>query len=108
MTRHPIMRIEHSAACLRGLFVALLLLSTLLAAGCASQRQWTKRGLTQAEFDRDAAACRKEATRATYQDPFAFAAGQEQGLENTVARERHFEQCMRAKGYRLESDTSGR
>lgn len=107
MTQHP-MRSRYSAASLRGLIAAVLLLSTLFAAGCASQRQWTKRGLTQAEFDRDAAACRREATKATYQDPFAFAAGQEQGLENTVARERHFEQCMRAKGYRLENGASGR
>lgn len=107
MTQQP-MCTRPSAVYLRGLIVAVLLLSTLLAAGCASQRQWTKRGLTQAEFDRDAAVCRREATRANYQDPFAFAAGQEQGLENTVARERYFEQCMEAKGYRLESGASGR
>lgn len=107
MTRYP-MCSRSSAACVRGLIVALLFLSPLLAAGCASQRQWTKRGLTQAEFDRDAAACRREAAKANYHDPFAFAVGQEQGLENTVARERYFEQCMGAKGYRLESNATGR
>lgn len=107
MTRYP-MRSSRFAVYPRGLIVTVLLLSALLAAGCAGQRQWTKRGLTQAEFDRDAAVCRREATKATYQDPFAVAAGQEQGLENTVARERYFEQCMGAKGYRLESDAAGR
>jgi hypothetical protein len=107
MTRPP-MRRTYSAPFLRGLTTAILLLPALLAAGCTTQRQWTKRGLTQPEFDRDAAACRKEAAKATYQDPFAFAAGQDQGLENTVARERRFEQCLEAKGYRLENSASGR
>jgi hypothetical protein len=81
---------------------------TLLAffAGCAQQRQWTKRGLNQAEFEQDAARCRREAARASYQDPFVSDAGQ--GLERSVAQEKFFEQCMFTKGYRLDSAASGR
>lgn len=76
--------------------------------GCAQQRQWVKPGLNQADFEQDAARCRREADRATYQDPFAFDAGQGVGLERTVAGERYFEQCMAGKGYRLEAGGSGR
>ncbi|MCL1981035.1 MAG: hypothetical protein FWG62_08185 [Proteobacteria bacterium] len=86
----------------------LVLLSPLILCGCASQRQWTKPGIVQTEFDRDAAACRREATRATYRDPFAYTSGQDQGLEYSAAQERLFEQCMFARGYRLEERPSGR
>jgi len=84
------------------------LLPFVLMAGCAQQRQWTKGGLNQTEFDQDAARCRREAARATYQDPFASAAGPEQGLERSVAQDKFFEQCMFSKGYRLEGSASGR
>jgi hypothetical protein len=87
-------------------FVALL--APLTLGGCAQQRQWAKKGLNQAEFDQDAARCKQEAAKATYQDPFAYDAGQGQGLERTVAQEKVFEQCMFSKGYRLESSASGR
>lgn len=87
-------------------FVALLAPLTIL--GCAQQRQWTKQGLNQAEFEQDAARCRRDAARATSLDPFAYGAGQEQGLERSVTQDRIFEQCMQSKGYRLESGESGR
>jgi hypothetical protein len=80
----------------------LLLLAPL--AGCAQQRHWTKQGLDQAEFDQDAAQCRREAAKATYADPFSSGAGQ--GLERSVTQEKFFEQCMLSKGYRF--DESGR
>lgn len=79
------------------------LLAPLLVCGCAPQRQWTKPGLSQARFDQDAARCRKEAARATSLDPFSTEANQ--GLERSVAQEKRFEQCMFAKGYRLEDDS---
>lgn len=82
-------------------FVALLAPLTIL--GCAQQRQWTKQGLNQTEFEQDAARCRRDAARATYLDPFAGASGQD--LERSVAQEKFFEQCMFSKGYRLESST---
>jgi hypothetical protein len=93
-----------------GTLMALALLAVVVVgcSGCAQQRQWVKPGLNQADFEQDAARCRKEADRANYQDPFAFDAGQGVGLERTVARERYFEQCMAAKGYRLEGSGSGR
>ena len=91
----------------------LLALTGLIAvtvglSSCGSQRQWVKPGLTQADFDQDAARCRKEADKAHFQDPFAFDAGQTMGLERPVTQERFFEQCMTAKGYRLEERTSGK
>ncbi len=86
----------------------LVLLAPLTLVGCAQQRQWAKKGLNQAEFDQDAARCKREAAKATYQDPFAYEAGQGQGLERTVTQEKIFEQCMFSKGYRLESSASGR
>jgi hypothetical protein len=86
----------------------LALLASLTLVGCAQQRQWTKRGLNLAEFDQDTARCKREAAKATYQDPYAYEAGQGQGLERTIAQEKVFEQCMFAKGYRLESSASGR
>lgn len=94
----------------RSTLMALAFLTVVAVglSGCAPQRQWVKPGLNQADFEQDAAQCRKEATRATYQDPFAFDAGQGVGLERSVARERFFEQCMAAKGYRLEEGGSGR
>ncbi|WP_310599657.1 hypothetical protein [Desulfobulbus sp.] len=95
----------------RALFAALsclALLTPLIFCGCTPQRQWTRPGITQTEFDRDAAACRREASRATYRDPFAYSSGQDQGLEYSVAQERFFEQCMSAKGYRQEEKPSGR
>jgi len=76
--------------------------------GCAPQRQWTKQGLNQTDFEQDAARCRREAAKATYLDPFSFDAGQGQGFERTVAQEKLFEQCMFSKGYRLEGDAPGR
>ena len=82
----------------------LTLLSPLT--GCAPQRQWTKQGLNQTDFEQDAARCRREAARATYLDPFSSDAGQ--GFERTVAQEKLFEQCMFSKGYRLEGDTPGK
>ena len=88
--------------------LAFLIAATLGVSGCAPQRQWVKPGLNQNDFEQDAARCRKEAARATYQDPFAFDAGQGVGLERSVAREQLFEQCMTAKGYRLEGSASGR
>ena len=93
-----------------GSLMALALIAVVAVGcnGCAQQRQWVKPGLNQADFEQDAARCRKEADRANYQDPFAFDAGQGVGLERTVARERYFEQCMAAKGYRLEASGSGR
>ncbi len=93
-----------------GILMALVLLAVMVVGcgGCAQQRQWVKPGLNQGDFEQDAARCRKEADRANYQDPFAFDAGQGLGLERTVARERYFEQCMAAKGYRLEGSGSGR
>jgi len=84
------------------------LLASLLLCGCASQRQWTKKGLTQAAFDQDSARCRREAAKATYREPFAYASGQEQGLEQSVAREKSFERCMFARGYRLEEGPPSR
>ena len=86
----------------------LAFLAPLTLVGCAQQRQWAKRGLNQAEFDQDAARCKREAAKATYQDPFAYEAGHGQGLERTVTQEKVFEQCMFSKGYRLESSPSGR
>ncbi|WP_319587295.1 hypothetical protein [uncultured Desulfobulbus sp.] len=84
----------------------LALLAPLTLVGCAQQRQWAKRGLNQAEFDQDTARCKREAAKATYQDPYAYEAGQ--GLERTITQEKVFEQCMFSKGYRLESSASGR
>jgi hypothetical protein len=60
---------------------SLVLLTSLALTGCAPQRQWTKRGLSQSEFDQDIARCRKESARATYLDPYAFDAGQGVGFE---------------------------
>jgi hypothetical protein len=91
----------------QGTIIALglvALLATLTITGCTQQRQWTKQGLNQAEFEQDAARCRRDAARATYQDPFAGDSGQ--GLERSVAQEKFFEQCMFSKGYRLESGAS--
>lgn len=86
----------------------LALLASLGMSGCAPRHQWVKPGLNQAEFEQDAAQCRKQAARATYQDPFAVASGQDQGLERTMAQERLFERCMINKGYRIEGGPSGR
>jgi len=86
----------------------LTLLAPVVLVGCAQQRHWAKKGLNQAEFDQDAARCRREAARATYQDPFAYDAGQGQGLERSVAQEKHFEQCMFSKGYTLEGNAPGK
>lgn len=85
-------------------YLALLAFMT----GCGPQRQWTKTGLNQADFDRDAAQCRRDARKATYQDPFANGAGQDQGLERSMAQNSLFEQCMFAKGYRLTDGPSER
>jgi hypothetical protein len=82
----------------------LALLLPLILCGCGQKRQWTKDGLSQAAFDQDAAHCRKEASRASYQTPFAKTSE----LEYSVAQERFFERCMLAKGYRLEKDPSRR
>jgi len=87
-------------------FVALL--APLAFVGCAPQQHWTKTGLNQAEFDQDAARCRREAAKATYPNPFAADGGQEHGLERSVAQHNLFEQCMFAKGYRLERPTPGK
>lgn len=100
--------IRSGASAPLALLACLVLLAAVLLGGCAQPRQWTKGGLSQAEFDRDAAGCRREAARAAYRDPFAAAAGQDQDLERSVAEERMFEQCMFAKGYRLEKSKSGR
>lgn len=89
-------------------WACLALLIFPMLCGCTPQRQWTRPGIAHAEFDRDAAACRREASRATYRDPFACASGQDQGLEYSVSQERVFEQCMFARGYRLEERPSGR
>ena len=86
----------------------LALLVPLTLVGCAQQRQWSKKGLNQAEFNQDAARCKRETAKATYQDPFAYEAGQGQGLERTMTQEKVFEQCMYSKGYRLENSVSGR
>jgi len=86
----------------------LALLIVPMLGGCAPQRQWSRPGIVQTEFDRDAAACRRQASRATYRDPFAFASGRDQGLEHAVAQEKVFEQCMFEKGYRLEERPAGR
>lgn len=81
--------------------IALGLLALLAPlVGCAQQRHWTKQGLDQAEFDRDAAQCRREAAKATSPDPFA--AGTGQGLERSVTQEKLFERCMHSKGYRFD------
>ncbi|MDR2551101.1 MAG: hypothetical protein LBD10_12970 [Desulfobulbus sp.] len=86
----------------------LALLTPLILCGCAPQPQWTRPEITQTEFDRDAAACRREASRATYRDPFAYSSGLDQGLEHAVAQERFFEQCMFSRGYRQEERPAGR
>ena len=95
-------RCRQTAAALIG----LALLMPLILGGCARQRQWTRAGITQAAFDQDAARCRREAAKASHGDPFAAAAGQ--GLERAVAEERIFEQCMFARGYRLEGEPADR
>lgn len=102
------MRKAHNGG--HGALMAMALLTVVVVgcSGCAQQRHWVKPGLNQTDFEQDAARCRKEADRANYQDPFAFDAGQGVGLERTIARERYFEQCMAAKGYRLEASGSGR
>lgn len=78
----------------------LMLLAPLTFVGCAQQRHWTKRGLDQAEFDQDAAQCRREAARATSPDPYASGTGQ--GLERSITQEKLFERCMFSKGYRFD------
>jgi|GEM_PF-1313262 hypothetical protein len=88
--------------------VGCLVLLSLFVCGCARQRQWTGKGITQAGFDQDAARCRREAAKVTYRDPFAYAAAQEQGLEHSVAQEKFFERCMVAKGYQLEDRSTDR
>lgn len=81
--------------------IALGLLALLTSlAGCAQPRHWTKQGLDQAEFDRDAAQCRREAAKATSPDPYASGTGQ--GLERSVAQEKLFERCLISKGYRFD------
>ncbi|ADW19354.1 hypothetical protein Despr_3226 [Desulfobulbus propionicus DSM 2032] len=85
----------------------ILALGLVTLAGCAPQRQWSKPGLNQADFDRDAARCRREAAVSTQRDPFAPDAGH--GLERANVQEKLFEQCMTARGYRLvEGEESGR
>ncbi|MCL2790214.1 MAG: hypothetical protein FWD79_06170 [Desulfobulbus sp.] len=86
----------------------LALLTPSILCGCAPQRQWARNGVTQTAFDQDAARCRRKAAKATYREPFAYASGQEQGLEQSVAQEKIFEQCMFAQGYRLEEKPSSR
>jgi hypothetical protein len=78
----------------------LALLAPLILGGCAQPQHWTKKGLNQTEFDQDAARCRREASQATYPDPYGHDAGQ--SLERSVGQEKFFEQCLAAKGYRLE------
>ena len=91
-----------------GILGCLAMAAFLGMAGCASQHRWVKPGLTQAAFEQDAAQCRRQAARATYQDPFAVSAGHNQGLERAVAEERQFERCMINKGYKIEGGPSGR
>lgn len=82
-----------------------LAVTLLLAAGCAPQRQWSKPKINQNDFDADAAQCRREAARATAQDPFS--ADMNQGLERSTSQERRFEACMFARGYRLGGGEAG-
>jgi hypothetical protein len=72
-----------------------------MVTSCA-QQQWNKPGLNQSEFDRDTARCRREAASATYLDPFAHDLGIGQDFDRSAAQQKRFEQCMFAKGYRLE------
>ncbi|QQG65063.1 hypothetical protein [Desulfobulbus oligotrophicus] len=88
------------------LSLTLLITLTIGFSGCARQQQWFKPGLNQHEFEQDAAHCRKQAAKSTYQSPFAFNAGEMDGLEQSMVRERFFERCMTAKGYRLQREPS--
>lgn len=106
MKRLSMKRVQAAVQLLLVALGVLALLSPLT--GCAPQRQWTKQGLSQTDFEQDAARCRREAAKATYLDPFSSDAGQGQGFERTVAQEKLFEQCMSSKGYRLESHTPGK
>jgi len=106
MERLSMKRVQAAVQVLLVALGVLALLSPLT--GCAPQRQWTKQGLNQSDFEQDAARCRREAAKSTYLDPFSSDAGQGQGFERTVAQEKLFEQCMSSKGYRLESHTPGK
>lgn len=103
MKRLSMKRVQAAVPLLLVALGVLALLSPLT--GCAPQRQWTKQGLNQTDFEQDTARCRREAAKATYLDPFSSEAGQGQGFERSVAQEKLFEQCMSAKGYRLERNT---
>ncbi|NLX17829.1 MAG: hypothetical protein GXY53_00900 [Desulfobulbus sp.] len=86
------------------LFIHLIIL-VAGQSGCGQKQQWFKPGINQHTFEKDAAYCRKQAARSTYQDPFAFADGEMRGLEQSAVRERIFEHCMTARGYRLQRKT---
>jgi hypothetical protein len=66
-----------------------LLLALVAAAGCA-RPVWTKPGLTQAQFDRDNAECRYEATKHSADEPAAI------WRKNELTM-----MCMELKGYTL-------
>lgn len=85
-----------------------LLAALIVINGCAPQRQWTRPGVTQSEFDRDAAQCRHETAKSTQREPFSLDAGNGHGLERSVTQEKLFEQCLFSKGYRLEGSETGR
>jgi hypothetical protein len=73
----------------------VVLLSSLLLAGCAAN--WQRSGTTVAQADQDLRECKYEAERATPRsggDPIA--AGIDDGLRESRLRD----QCMEIRGYR--------
>ena len=71
------------------------LLATLLAA--CSTSKWTRPGMTQAQFDRDADACRAQATSAS-SGPVVRPADRSR-IHNRVLLS-----CMRERGYERQED----
>lgn len=75
--------------------IIIALLATLALAGCMQNGVWVKSGATQADFNRDMAACKYDADRSTATEQNGFMQGYE-----TVNLTK---ECMAVKGYRMES-----
>ena len=80
--------------------IIITLLVTFALAGCMQNGVWVKPGATQADFNRDMAACKYDADRSTATEQNGFMQGYE-----TVNLTK---ECMTVKGYRMESIEAAR
>lgn len=68
-----------------------------MIASCTQPNTWSRPGITEDDFHRDMAACRRQASKATQLTPF----GETDRLERSDMRDRLIRRCMEGKGYTL-------